>query len=232
MRIWIAAAAALALSACNQPADVPATTEAPPVAVNAPSGAYTLDPHHTTVTVRALHFGLAHYTLRFNKVSGTLNFNAEAPAQSSIQASVDVTSLDTPFTGERDFDAELQNSSWLNSGDFATATFTSTGVEQTGPNTANVTGTLTIRGQSRPATFEVTYNGSHSPHPMGFPISSIGFTARTTIQRSQFGVNELLPSAGGVDGVSDAVEIVIDAEFTRPVENAPVQGPGTREPVN
>ena len=79
MRLLIAAAAALSLAACNQPAETPATTEAPAVEVNAPSGEYAIDPHHTTMTIRAQHFGLAHYTLRFNNVSGTLNFNAETP---------------------------------------------------------------------------------------------------------------------------------------------------------
>jgi polyisoprenoid-binding protein YceI len=221
----------LTLAACNPPAETPATTEAPPVAVNAPSGEYTLDPNHTTITVRARHFGLAHYVLRFNKISGTFNFNAETPAQSTIQASVDVTSLDTPYTGNRDFDSELQNSSWLDSASFATATFASTGVEQTGPNTARVTGDLTVRGQTHPVTFDVTYEGSHSPHPLGLQISSIGFSARTTIQRSQFGINELQPRAGN-DGVSDDVELLIEAEFTRPIENVPVPANTTREPVN
>jgi polyisoprenoid-binding protein YceI len=231
MRLLFAAAAALTLAACNQPAETPATTEAPPVEVNAPTGEYNLDPHHTTVTIRVQHFGLAQYVLRFNKVSGALNFNAEAPAQSTITATVDVTSLDTPYTGPRDFDSELQNSSWLDSASFGTATFTSTAVEQTGPGAARVTGDLTLHGQTHPVTFDVNYEGSHSPHPMGVQVSSIGFSASATIQRSQFGINELLPRAGN-DGVSDAVEILIEAEFQRPIESAPVQGPTTQEPVN
>ncbi|MGD9981322.1 MAG: YceI family protein [Hyphomonadaceae bacterium] len=232
MRSWIAAAAVLTLAACNQPAETPATPEPAPVAVNAPSGEYTLDPNHSTLTIRAQRFGLAYYTLRFNSLSGALNFNAEDPTQTTVQATVDVTSLDTPYTGQRDFDAELQNSSWLNSTAFPAATFTSTSVEQTGPNTARVAGDLTLRGQTHPVTFDVTYDGSHSPHPMGMQISSIGFSARGAIRRSQFGITELLASAGGNDGVSDEVEIVIEAEFTRPIETAPVPGPSTAEPVN
>ncbi|MGQ0531317.1 MAG: YceI family protein [Caulobacteraceae bacterium] len=230
MKLWIAAAAALTLAACNQPAEPPATTETP-IAVSAPSGEYALDPNHTTLTIRAQHFGLAYYTLRFNKISGTLDFNAEDPTQTTIQATVDTTSLDTPYTGERDFDAELQNSSWLDSATFATATFTSTFVERTGPNTARVAGDLTLKGVTHPVTFDVTYDGSHSPHPLGLPISSIGFSARTIVQRSQFGVNEL-PTAGGNDGVGDQVELIIEAEFNRPIENAPVPGSDTAEPVN
>lgn len=232
MRLWIAAAAALTLAACNPTAETPPATTETPVAVNAPSGEYTLDPHHSTVTVRAQHFGLANYTLRFNKVSGALNFNAENPAQSTIQATVDVTSLDTPYTGDRDFDAELQNSSWLDSDSFATATFVSTAVEQTGANTARVTGDLTLRGQTHPITLDVTYVGSHSPHPLGFQVSSIGFSARGTLQRSLYGINELQPTAGSNDGVSDQVELLIEAEFTRPIESAPAPNRPTAEPVN
>ena len=68
---------------------------------------------------------------------------------------------------------------------------------------------------------------------MGMQVSSIGFSARTTIQRSQYGIGELLPSAPGAnDGVSDQVEIIIEAEFQRPIESAPVPGNTTREPVN
>ncbi|MBK6703617.1 MAG: YceI family protein [Hyphomonadaceae bacterium] len=231
MRLMFAAAAALTLAACNPPAETPATTETPALEVNAPTGEYTLDPNHSTVTVRAQHFGLAHYTLRFNKVAGTLNFNAETPTQSTIQATVDVTSLDTPYTGDRDFDSELQNSSWLDAATSPTATFTSTSVESTGANTARVTGDLTLRGQTHPITLDVTYDGSHSPHPLGMQVSSIGFSARGTFQRSQFGINELIPRAGN-DGVSDQVELVIEAEFMRPIENAPVPGNTTAEPVN
>lgn len=231
MRLMFAAAAALTLAACNPPAETPATTETPALEVNAPTGEYTLDPNHSTVTVRAQHFGLAHYTLRFNKVAGRLNFNAETPTQSTIQATVDVTSLDTPYTGDRDFDSELQNSSWLDAATSPTATFTSTSVESTGANTARVTGDLTLRGQTHPITLDVTYDGSHSPHPLGMQVSSIGFSARGTFQRSQFGINELIPRAGN-DGVSDQVELVIEAEFMRPIENAPVPGNTTAEPVN
>lgn len=223
MKIWTlaAAAAAVAVAACSQP--TPTVDEPAPQAIpiNVATGAYTLDPHHTTVTARARHFGLSNYALRFNGVTGTLNFNAEDPTQSSIEASVAINTLDTPYTGERDFDAELQNSEWLDALTFPVATFRSTSAERTGPNTGRLTGDLTIRGVTQPVTFDVTYNASHATHPMGFPISQIGFSARTTILRSQFGFNTVLPerAPGAGDGVSDEVELIIEAEFTRPVDS-------------
>jgi polyisoprenoid-binding protein YceI len=230
MRSSFLAVAALALAACTQPNQ---TEPAPnPVEVNAPSGEYALDPHHTTVTVRARHLGLAYYTLRFNTVSGVLHFNAEDPAQSVIEATVAVTSLDTPFAGERDFDAELQNSEWLNSAEFPNATFRSTAVEQTGPNTARVTGDLTIKGATHPLTLDVTFAGSHAQHPFGMPVSMLGFSAHGSLLRSQFGANALMPAPGTDAGIADEVELVIEAEFTRPVEGSPAPINTPAEPVD
>jgi len=231
MKFWTAAAAAIALAACSQPA--PAPTE-PPVAqipVNAASGTYEIDPHHSSVEVRVRHFGLSDYTLRFNTIGGVLNFNAEDPALSTIEATVAVTSLDTPYSGDRDFDGELQNSAWLDSTTFPTATFRSTNVERTGPNTARVTGDLTIKGQTHPIVLDATYNGSHAQHPMGVPSSHIGFSARGTLSRAAYGVNEL-PDSGANDGLGDQVELVIEAEFTRPVETATPPARTPAEPVN
>ncbi|MGH6949532.1 MAG: YceI family protein [Vitreimonas sp.] len=227
MKCWTAAAAALALAACTQPASTPEAPQPQQIPVEVPSGQYTLDPHHTTVTVSARHFGLSNYVLRFNGVTGSLNFNAEDPAQSSVEATVAVTSLDTPFAGDRDFDAELQNSEWLDAAGFPTATFRSTAVERTGPNTARVTGDLTIHGVTRPVTLDATYNASHRQHPMGPQVSLIGFSARGDVRRSEFGVRTLLPTTGGMDGVSDEVHLQIEAEFMRPIADAPT----TRQPA-
>jgi polyisoprenoid-binding protein YceI len=230
MKTWMVVAAAAALAACSQPAQKSEEPPAP-VTVQAPSGEYALDPNHSTINVSARHFGLANYTLRFNRLSGALNFNADNPAQSTIELTVDTTSLDTAYSGDRDFDAELQNSEWLDSGAHPTATFRSTGVEQTGPNTARVTGDLTLRGVTRPATFDVTYNSSWRQHPAGVPLSGIGFSAHGTIRRSEFGLSVLQPTSGPDSGVSDEVELRIEAEFNRPLDQAPVPA-GDAEPTN
>jgi polyisoprenoid-binding protein YceI len=227
MKSWIAAFAVIALAACSQPAPAPQAPAEQAVPIEAPSGQYRLDPNHSTVVVDALRFGLANYVLRFNAVSGSLNFNAEDPAQSSVEATVAVTSLDTPYTGERDFDAELQNSQWLDSATYPNAVFRSTSVERTGPNTARVTGDLTLRGVTHPLTLDVRYNASYRQHPAGTPESLIGFSARGVIPRSQFGVTSMAETPGAHDGVADQVQLRIEAVFTRPVEGAPA----TRSPA-
>lgn len=231
MKVWTAAVAALALAACSQPAPE-APAPAAPAVVDAPSGEYTLDTYHSTVTVRAQHFGLAYYTLRFNGVSGALTFDKDNPGQSSVTVTVDTTTLDTSYIGDRDFDQELQNSEWLDTAAHPTATFRSTAVEQTGSNTARVTGDLTLRGITHPITLDVTYDGSWAQHPAGPPVSGIGFSARGTFKRSDFGITTLLPQGGPANGVSDDTELVIEAEFNRPVETATPAPAQPAEPVN
>lgn len=224
MKLAWTAAALLALAACSQPATETPAEPADPVAISAPSGAYTLDGNHTSVTVRALHFGLSHYTLRLNDVSGQLEFNAEEPAQSSVTVTVGTNSVDTDYDGNRDFNAELQNSDWLNAAEFPQATFQSTSIELTGANTGRMSGDLTIAGVTHPATFDVTFNHGFERHPMGAPHSLLGFSARGVIQRSQYGMTYLMASPGGFDGVSDEVELLIEAEFIRPIAE-PAEAP-------
>lgn len=232
MKMWIALAALATAAACS-PRPAEKTDEAPaPVVVQAPSGDYTLDPNHSTLIVRAPHFGLASYQLRFNGLSGTLSFNADNPAQSSVALTVDTRTLDTPYSGQTDFDAQLQNSEWLDAATYPAATFRSTSVEQTGPSTARVTGDLTIRGVTKPATFDVTYNGGWRQHPAGPAYSGVGFSAHGVIRRSEFGLAALLPPAAEPNaGVADEVELVLEAEFNRPLDQAPVP-PSDGEPVN
>lgn len=208
------ALAALALAACAQP---PAPPPAPPQAeaVDAPSGRYVSDPAHTSLVVRADHLGLSHYTLRLTGVNATLNFNAEHPEQSSVEAAIDAASVATEFRGARDFNAELENSQWLDAGRHPLVSFKSTSVELTAPDAARVSGDLTIRGITKPITLDVIFNRAYRQHPFGQPGALLGFSARGGFNRSEFGMNELLPQGANGVGIGDNVEIIIEAEFAQ-----------------
>ncbi|MEQ1619138.1 MAG: YceI family protein [Terricaulis sp.] len=220
MRIALIAAA-LALAACN-PQPQPEAAQGPPtpVAIDAPSGEYALDPTHSSILVRANHFGLSHYTLRLTGLSGQLNFNAEDPAKSTVTARVAADTVQTEHVGQSNFDRELENSQWLDAATHPSLTFASTRIELTSPNTGRMTGNLSIRGITHPVTFEVTFNQAYRQHPMGMPIALLGFSARGTIMRSEYGMTARLPLATGGGGVSDEVEILIETEFTRPAAPA------------
>lgn len=222
MKSWMAAAALGLVAACSQPIEKAAPPPSPPqpVAIDAPSGDYALDPNHTSIVVRANHFGLSHYTVRMTEISGALNFNAANPTQSRVTATVAANSVRTEYPGARSFDDELENSEWLDAANHPTLTFTSTSIELTSPNTGRMTGDLTIRGVTRPVTFDVTFNQGYRQHPMGLPVALLGFSAHGTFKRSDYGMRVLLPAQTGGVGVSDEVGVQIEAEFAQPAPQA------------
>jgi polyisoprenoid-binding protein YceI len=134
-----------------------------------------------------------------------------------VTATIDPASLETdyPTPEEHDFDAQLRGPEWLDTARFPEITFRSTAVRLTGPDTAQVTGDLALHGVTQPVTLEVKFNGGYAGHPLD-PNARIGFSARGSLKRSEFGIAFGIPPEGTTMGVSDAVEIIIEAEFTGP----------------
>lgn len=200
--------------------DSPAAAKSAPAAnwiTEAPAGEYKIEPSHASVTLRVDHLGFSKYTARFKTLDGTLKFDPADPAKSSIEAAIDVGSLETdfPFPEKVDFNAELTGPGWLDAKQFPQITFRSTRIDLTGERTMDLHGDLTLRGITKPVTLQATFNGGYAGHPMD-PNARIGFSARGRIQRSEFGVSYGIPAPGTTMGVGDDVEVWIEAEFTGP----------------
>lgn len=209
--------AALALAACApRPAAPKAVTPAAvaPISTEAPAGRYTLDKTHASLLFRVDHLGFSRYTGRFSTFNAALDFTPTAPAQMRLEATVDARSLalENPPPG---FEDELRGGQWIDAVGHPTLTFRSTAVDLTGPDTARVTGDFTLRGVTKPVTLDVRFNGGYAGHPMD-PNGRIGFSATGTLKRSDFGITYGIPEPGSKMGVSDEVEIIIEAEFTGP----------------
>jgi polyisoprenoid-binding protein YceI len=114
-----------------------------------------------------------------------------------------------------DFNAELRGADWLDTAKHPRMTFRSMRVNLTGKQTFRIDGELTLHGVTRPVALEATYNGGYAGHPMD-PNARIGFSARGHLKRSDFGVNAGIPAPGTTMGVSDDVEVIIEAEFSGP----------------
>ena len=78
-----------------------------------------------------------------------------------------------------------------------------------------------LHGVTMPLTLDVTFNGGYAAMPLDPGGSRIGFSARGMIKRSEFGLGAGIPAPGTNLGVSDLIEVIIEAEFTRPKEAAP-----------
>jgi polyisoprenoid-binding protein YceI len=171
----------------------------------APTGVYQLDPRHVQVQFAITHFGISDFFGRFEKASGTLNFNAVDPAKSSVTISIDTKSLNTQNSA---LDDELQGAPIFDTARSPEAIFKSTAVTRTGPNTGKITGDLTIKGITKPLTLDVTYNGS-TVSPVAAKTTLIGFHAAGAIKRSDYDMTGVMWSSM----VSDEVKLDIEAPF-------------------
>lgn len=164
------------------------------------AGTYALDPDHAAVIARVSHLGYSYSIFRFDRLSATLEWDPVNPNGSALSAKVETASITSNVKG---FGEQLAGDDFLKARTFPEATFVSTAFRQTGPRTGKVDGTLGLLGKTKPVTFDVELVGA-GKGLTGQP--RIGATARASIDPVDFGLPPLL---------GPAIEIVIDAEFTR-----------------
>jgi len=166
---------------------------------------YKLDPAHTDVIAQWNHFGFSNPSANFGQVDGTLVYDADDVAASSVEVTLPLSGLNA-FVPE--LTKHLLAADFFDSAKFPAATFKSTKVEAAGEGKLKVTGDLTIKGNTRPVVLDVTLNqvGEHGMTK----LPSIGFDATTTIKRSEFGVGAYVPN------VSDEVKLRITTEASAP----------------
>jgi len=164
---------------------------------------YTIDPDHTYVSFAVSHLGFSTMRGKFNRQSGSLQYDAAAK-QASVTIEIDAASIDT---GHEKRDAHLSSPDFLNAVENPTITFQSTGVTWNGDQLATVTGDLTLLGVSKPVTLQVIAMNCGA-HPFSKkPVC--GFDATASIRRSDFGVNYGIPNIG------DVLELNIEVEASK-----------------
>ncbi len=169
----------------------------------APAGTYVLDKRHASVVVRVRHMGLSNYTMRFRTVDAHFDYDPKDPMASRVEASVDVNSLDT---GEPQYGPKFAKE-FLGGDDHPTATFVSTGFEQTGPTSGIMRGDLTLKGITRPVEFNVVFDGYASGLLAG---QRIGFSATGRLRKDDYGISFIAPGV-----IGDDIDLVIEAEFVK-----------------
>lgn len=202
-------AGALSLAVVAPIAAGPALGQPAAATLDHPSGAYVLDREHASVIWRVSHLGLSHFTGRFNTINADLTLDADHPENSVLTVTIDARSVDTGhavITGRGGFDETIANQV-MGAEDHPQITFRSTRVIGLDDSRGQVEGLLTFNGVTRPVTLDVTLNGGR--FVLITQRYTLGFSARTTINRSDFGADAWSFAVG------DAVDIVIEAEFHR-----------------
>jgi polyisoprenoid-binding protein YceI len=171
-------------------------------------GTYELDVAHTAVEFVARHI-LTKVRGRFTEFSGTIEV-AERPEDSSVNVEIKTASI-VSDTERRD--DHLKSGDFLLIEEYPVITFTSTGVRRTGGTSFELDGDLTIRGVTRPVTLTGEFLGAGTGMDGKTPL--LAATARTTIQREDWGVSWNMALETGGFLVSKAVDLEIEVEANK-----------------
>jgi polyisoprenoid-binding protein YceI len=140
---------------------------------------------------------------RFNGPTGTFTYDESSPAKSSIEMQVDAKNIDTAVEKR---DNHLKSPDFFNAGEHPLVTFKSTSVKKINSDTYQVTGNVTLLGNSRKLTVNAKHTGS-GKDPWG--NFRRGFETSFTIKRSDFGMKFML------GGVSDEIGITVSVSGIR-----------------
>lgn len=171
---------------------------------------YAIDPAHSSAQFTIRHLMISNVRGDFKSVKGTVVYDPENLAASSIEAEIDVNSLNTR---DENRDAHVKSAEFFNVEKYPSITFKSTKVEREGEGEFKITGGLTILGVTKEVVLKVEGPSDEAKDPWG--NVRIGASATTKIKRSEYGLtwNAALETGGVMLG--DDVKIELDVELVK-----------------
>ena len=171
---------------------------------------WNIDPVHSHAQFKVKHMMISNVKGEFTSVKGSLQFDEQKLTNSSVEAEIDATTINTR---EPQRDAHLKSADFFDVEKFPTLSFRSTQVSRKNDDELAVAGELTIHGVTRPVTFTVEGPSAPTKDPWG--NTRIGLSATTRIHRKDFGLtwNAALETGGIL--VGDDVTITLDVEFIK-----------------
>jgi polyisoprenoid-binding protein YceI len=167
-------------------------------------GTWDIDASHSTVGFSVRHMMVSKVRGYFTRFSGEV-VTAADPAQSTVNATIDMDSIDTR---QEQRDAHIRSADFFDVGNHTVMTFRSTEVRTDGADWT-VVGDLTIKGVTRPVELALEVNGFG---PDAYGGTRAGFSAKTEISRKEFGVDIDMPMDGGGVVVGDKISIELEIE--------------------
>lgn len=168
---------------------------------------FKIDPSHSTIAFKVRHM-LGNAKGTFSKFSGTIDVDRDHPEQSSVNVTIAAASIDTGIA-KRD---EHLRGELFDVAKYSEITFKSRRVKQTGANTGEIAGDLTMHGVTRLITLNVQLVSS--PEALTKNPTSRWRVTTAPLKRSQFGLL-FSKSAETVSMISDEVAVDIEIEAQR-----------------
>lgn len=146
---------------------------------------WVFDVDHSVVGFAIMHFTIGHVRGLFSRINGTINYEPGDIAHASVEAEIDASTL-TTGVGRRD--EHLRGPDFFDVAEFPKIKFKSSKFEPLGENRCRVSGELTVKGITRPVSFEGEFVGPVKlPEELGGE-TSLGFIAAGVINRDEFGI--------------------------------------------
>jgi polyisoprenoid-binding protein YceI len=180
-----------------------------------PAGQYQLDKSHASLQLRVSHLGFSTYTTRFSRFDAELTFDPNNIPASKVVATIDAASLELEAAPQMCLDI-VKGPQFLDVAKFSKIVFRSEKIRMTGAKSMVITGTLDLRGVTRPVVLTGTFNGGYPGMPKMDPQARVGFSAHGAFKRSDFGMTYGVPAPGTTMGVGDLIDFSIEAEFNGP----------------
>jgi polyisoprenoid-binding protein YceI len=171
--------------------------------------AWNIDPVHSNVEFSVKHMMASNVRGRFGKVSGDVQYDGQHPANATINATIAVASIDT---NDAKRDGHLKSPDFFDLAKFPEIKFVSKQITQQGDD-LKIKGDLTLHGVTMPVvlTADPISPVVHDPYGM----NRVGTTARTKLNRKDFGIafNQMLDNGGAI--VGDIVDVSLDIELVQ-----------------
>ena len=168
------------------------------------TGVWEIDQSHSDLRITARHLMVARVRGTFEEFTGTIVV-AENPIESHVEFEAKAASV---TTGTADRDTHLRSPDFLDAEQYPLITFVSTAIAPAGDDW-KLTGDLTIRGVTKPVTFDMTFEGAMTD-PYG--NSKAAFRAVGEIDRKEWGLSWNVPLEGGGVLVSEKFKLEFDVE--------------------
>lgn len=165
---------------------------------------WQIDPNHTAAQFSVRHMGISTVRGAFTKVSGSAQYDPSNVSKTSIDATIDASSVDTRVSTRDD---DLRSPNYFDVAKYPTITFKSKSVQAAGEGKLKIVGDLTIHGVTKEVTLDVDGPSAPVTDPKG--NSHLGASANTKVNRKDFGVG------GSSNMVGEDITITIDVELVR-----------------
>lgn len=172
---------------------------------------WNFDAVHSNIGFSVRHLMISKVSGHFRTWTGLLQVDEANPAASRVEVEIDAASIETKEQQRND---HLRSPDFLDAAKFPKLRFVATGVEKVDDERYKVTGNLTIRDVTKPVVLDTEYFG-RTKDPWGG--ERIGFSAKTSINRKDYGLAFNVPLEGGGVLVGDKVEITLDIEAVKEV---------------